>query len=59
VRAADVKPGALVTEAAAARWLGISRERLRVDILTGWLFSAWVGGHRLVMLPNRQLTRSS
>jgi len=50
-KAVEGKSGALVTEARAAKSLGISRERLSVWIRTGLVFSFWSKGQRYVVLP--------
>jgi hypothetical protein len=46
-----MKSGDFVTEARAAKFLCISRQRLARAIRVGLLVSIWSRGRRLVMLP--------
>jgi hypothetical protein len=48
---AGAKSGELVTEARAAKVLGISRRRLLIAVRTGLVFSFWARGQRFVILP--------
>lgn len=46
-----MRPGDFVTERQAAKFLGLTRQQLLLDVYTGVLSSCWIGGHRRVMLP--------
>lgn len=48
---ADDTPGTLCTEAAAAKQLGVPRERLRQMLYLGQLTRVRVRGRRLIYLP--------
>lgn len=50
-KSAGVKSGKLLTEAKAAKALGISRERMARVVRIGLVFSFWSRGQRYVVLP--------